>query len=162
MCLEMPHKAPRSRKSVASLQSHLGYWLRAVSNHVSQSFADRLAQQQVTVAEWVVLRTLYDYEPCSPSKVAEAMGMTRGAISKLVDRLSAKGMITKEGISTDRRFQQVALTTEARSLVPVLAAIADDNDQTCFACLREDEQRTLLALMTKLVDAHNLQKIPTE
>ena len=43
---------------VPELTDHLGYWLRQVSNHVSQGFARKLAAQDVTVAEWAVMRVL--------------------------------------------------------------------------------------------------------
>ena len=45
---------------LSSLESHLGYWLRYVSNHVSHAFSLKLAARGVTVAEWVVLRELYE------------------------------------------------------------------------------------------------------
>ena len=61
-----------------------------MSNHVSHAFAIKLAGVGVTVAEWVVLRELYDAES-APSALAEQLGMTRGAISKLADRLIDKG-----------------------------------------------------------------------
>ncbi len=38
------------------LTSHLGYWLRYVSNHASHAFARKLDGRDVTVAEWVVMR----------------------------------------------------------------------------------------------------------
>jgi hypothetical protein len=44
------------RTEPSSLESHLGYWLRYVSNHVSHAFALKLAALEVTAAEWVVLR----------------------------------------------------------------------------------------------------------
>ena len=37
---------------ISDLDAHLGYWLRFVSNHVSQTFASRLQGKGVTVAEW--------------------------------------------------------------------------------------------------------------
>ena len=77
------------RTELSSLESHLGYWIRYVSNHVSHAFALKLAAVGVTVAEWVVLRELYDFES-APSALADRLGMTRGAISKLADRLIDK------------------------------------------------------------------------
>ena len=74
---------------LSSIESHLGYWLRYVSNHVSHAFALKLAGAGITVAEWVVLRELYDSES-APSALADRLGLTRGAISKLADRLIAK------------------------------------------------------------------------
>ena len=101
---------PAARPSISQLTSHTGFWLRFVSNHVSHTFAQRLSDCGVTVAEWVVLREMYDAEACPPSAIAERTGLTRGAISKLVDRLLAKHLITRETRSDDRRFQTIALT----------------------------------------------------
>ena len=80
-----------STPPVSELTAHLGFWLRAVSNHVSRAFAEKLGAKGVTVAEWVMLRALYGKEPTPPSRLAQAMGMTRGAITRLADRLIAKG-----------------------------------------------------------------------
>ena len=44
----------------SALEVHLGYWMRRISNHVSSAFAKALQARQVSVAEWVVLRELYD------------------------------------------------------------------------------------------------------
>ena len=66
---------------LSSLESHLGYWLRYVSNHVSHAFALKLAGSGVTVAEWVVLRELYDFES-APSALADRLGMNSGAQSR--------------------------------------------------------------------------------
>ena len=82
------------RSELSSLESHLGYWIRYVSNHVSHAFALKLAAVRVTVAEWVVLRELYEAES-APSALAERLGMTRGAISKLADRLIDKALIAR-------------------------------------------------------------------
>ena len=76
----------------------------------------------MTVAEWVVLRELYDGES-APSALADRLGMTRGAISKLADRLIAKGLIARRASAGDRRFQSLALTRQGRAMTPKLAAL---------------------------------------
>ncbi len=43
-----------------------------------------------------------------PSKLADALGMTRGAISKLVDRLLAKKLLSRTAGKDDKRFQSVS------------------------------------------------------
>ena len=91
--------------TVAPLEAHLGYWLRFVSNHVSHAFSLKLAQRDVTVAEWVVLRELYERENAAPSELADRLGMTRGAISKLADRLEAKALIERSADRNDGRYQ---------------------------------------------------------
>src|ERR1700733_16180788 len=103
-------KAP----AVSDLKKHAGFWLRFVSNHVSHAFARRLLASGVTVAEWVVMREMFDDEETSPGVLADRMGMTRGGVSKLVDRLVSKKLITRRERSDDRRFQSIALTVAGR------------------------------------------------
>src|SRR5690242_14690363 len=112
----------------AALESHLGYWLRFVSNSVSGAFAEKLAAQDVSVAEWVVLRLIHGDASMPASAIAEATGMTRGAISKIVDRLETRGLAERKPMPQDGRAQILKLTAKGARLVPVLAALADRND----------------------------------
>jgi DNA-binding MarR family transcriptional regulator len=155
-------RASQSVKGTSALNSHTGFWLRFVSNHVSHAFARRLLKQGVTVAEWVVLREMYDKSEISPSVVAEQTGLTRGAISKLIDRLEAKKLVTRRDRRDDRRFQVVGLTSAARRLVPALAAIADRNDEEFFLPLSASEREALVSILKKLVRSHGFHTFPTE
>ena len=122
----------------------------------------KLLDSGVTAAEWVVLREMYDEEEMVPSVLAEKIGMTRGAASKLIDRLLAKRLVTRRDRTDDRRYQDIALTAEGRRLVPKLAVIADENDEEFFSGLSAAERKALVATLKKLVRAHGLQRVPTE
>ena len=148
--------------TVSDLTKHVGFWLRFVSNHVSHAFARKLLARGVTVAEWVVMREMFDDEETSPGVLAERIGMTRGGVSKLVDRLLAKKLVSRRGRSDDRRFQSIALTSAGRRLIPQLAALADQNDAEFFHPLTAGERAALIATMKKLVQAHSLQALPIE
>ncbi|HUB25629.1 MAG TPA: MarR family transcriptional regulator, partial [Tepidisphaeraceae bacterium] len=95
---------------VSELEKHLGYWLRFVSNHVSHAFMQKVEAKGVTVAEWAVMREMLEAGPVNPSQLAERLGMTRGAISKLIERLYHKEFVMRAGSNEDRRYQSVALT----------------------------------------------------
>jgi DNA-binding MarR family transcriptional regulator len=137
--------------------------MRLVSNHVSHSFARKLNDSGVTVAEWVILREMYsDDDSTSPSKIAELTGLTRGAVSKLVSRLLEKGMVSRKESSDDRRYQDIELTAKGTALVPRLAAIADENDEGFFACLTKSERSQLRDLLKKIADHYELKTQPIE
>lgn len=145
------------------LKSHVGYYLRIVSNAVSQSFARKLAASEVTVAEWVILREMYSSdETASPSEVAEVTGLTRGAVSKLIERLLQKGFVTRTESSGDRRYQEIKLTTAAIRLVPKLAKLADENDESFFSILSQAERKNLMNTLKKLAELHKLNTNPVE
>jgi DNA-binding MarR family transcriptional regulator len=148
--------------TASDLKKHVGFWLRFVSNHVSHAFARKLLNSGVTVAEWVVLREMYGHAAISPSTLAELTGMTRGAASKLIDRLVTKRLVTRKDRRDDRRYQEIALTAAAQQLIPALCELADQNDAEYFAPLSKNERDTLVETLKKLVKAHNLHALPLD
>lgn len=150
------------RTSVSGLTDHLGYWLRLVSNNVSTAFARRLEAEDVTVAEWVVLRVLFDVDELAPSKLATVMGMTRGAISKLSDRLLAKRLIEKSDSLDDGRAHTLRLSGKGRGLVPKLGRLADANDESYFGALTSEEQAALRRVLEKIAKHHGLNDTPVD
>lgn len=99
----------------------------------------------------------------SPSTVAEITGLTRGAVSKLIDRLLHKNLVTRtESTSGDRRYQEIKLTTSAIKLIPKLASIADENDEKFFSVLSDTERKNLMKTLIKLAEAHKLNTNPIE
>lgn len=151
-----------STPSISDLGAHVGYWLRYVSNHVSQAFARKVEAHGVTVAEWVLMRQLLDKKALAPSHLADRMGMTRGAISKLADRLIAKSMLVRAADPRDGRAQTLALTSSGRALVPELAALADANDAEFFDHLRADDRATLLRILRAIVEKRGLKAQPID
>ena len=147
---------------VSNLEDHLGYWLRYVSNQVSQAFARKVLARDVTVAEWVMLRVLFEHDALAPSVLAERLGMTRGAISKLGDRLVAKGLITRAADKNDRRYQELAITAAGRALVPELAALADQNDAEFFSHLTAADRAAIVRIMQDIVRRRGLRTLPVD
>lgn len=150
-------------KNVSPLQSHIGFWMRLVSNSVSQAFAAKLEQTGVTVAEWVVMREMYgEAGITTPSQVAELTHLTRGAVSKLLERLLQKGLITRTASQEDRRYQDIQLTAAGRRLVPQLAELADQNDEEFFSSISASERTQLTKILKKLAEARGLRNYPIE
>jgi DNA-binding MarR family transcriptional regulator len=148
--------------AVPDLTAHVGFWLRMVSNHVSHAFAVKLADREVTVAEWSMMRALYGKMPTPPSRLADEMGLTRGAITRLADRLIAKSLIVREASMKDGRAQTLELTDRGAGLVPELAALADRNDAEFFGCLAADERDMLVRLLKRLAESGRMAAIPIE
>ena len=147
---------------LSGLETHLGYLLRSVSNLVSGTFARALHKQRASVAEWVMLRHLWDRQGITPGDLAEALGMTRGAVSKVLDKLERKKWIKRTTKAQDHRVQLLSLTGRGRNILPKLAAIADQNDSQFFDCLNADERSKLQTLLRKLAELHRISDAPIE
>jgi DNA-binding MarR family transcriptional regulator len=149
-------------ESISTLEDHAGYWLRYVSNHVSHAFSRRVEAQGVTVAEWVLLREMLGAGAANPSQLADSIGMTRGAVSKLVERLCRKKLALRSSSNGDRRYRTVKLTSAGKRLVPVLAQLADENDHEFFGHLKPEARNALVSLLQDIVRRQGWKDVPVD
>jgi DNA-binding MarR family transcriptional regulator len=90
------------------------------------------------------------------------MGMTRGAVSKLADRLIAKAMLARAADPEDGRAQTLSLSSAGRILVPKLAALADANDAEFFDHLAPKDRAKLLGILRGIVEKRDLKSVPVD
>ena len=152
----------RTKPGNPTLEAHLGYWLRRVSNRVSGAFARALQEKDVSVAEWVVLSQIHDRADVRPAELADTLGLTRGAVSKVLDKLAEKKWITRRTLEADNRGQVLSLTQPGRRVLPELREIADGNDRRFFDCLDATEKAALGRLLRKLAAFHEIRDVPME
>ena len=121
--------------------------LRRAAQAATEATGAALAPHGVTPAEWGVIRVLHAGGPAAPSVLAERLGLTRGAVTRLVDRLRAKALVVRAVGRGDRRFQTIALTGAGAMLVPLLAASAGAAEAGVFATIPPTRRATLAALL---------------
>lgn len=152
----------RRVQNISNLESHLGYWLRRVSNAVSGAFSRALQERRTSVAEWVLLRELHTRGQAAPKELAEALGLTRGAVSKIIDKLEEKGWVKSEAKEGDNRYRLLSLTRAGQRSLPILAQFADKNDAAYFDCLNAKERAVLRDLLMKIAEHNQIHDVPTE
>ena len=135
----------------SGLQAHTGYWLNRLRGLVHSRFEAALAEEDVTVAQWSVLITVYRGDAVTPLEIARFVDVDPGAMTRLLDRLEDKALVQRVPVDGDRRRMEIVLTPRAREMTPRLAALADANDAAFFGVIPESEQlafrRTMAALM---------------
>lgn len=141
------------RQIPSNLEDHLGYWLRCLSNFISRSFAERLEKQGISVAQWVVLRTLYDRSSLTLNTVAGQVGVDKSTLSRMVERLVQMGLVNRsEG--HDRRSLGLELTAAGKTMVLQSAKLADENDDAFFHSLSSRQREEFLTTIKQLLTAN--------
>jgi DNA-binding MarR family transcriptional regulator len=148
--------------SLSDLEDHVGYWLRKLSNQVSHAFASRLEGHGVSVAHWVVLRVLYDHPSLPLKEIVARVGVDQGALSRMVDRLVSRGLVSRRENPNSRREVAISLSSEARRLVPKLAREADENDRFFFRHLNALEREALLSSIKTLLAQNPSKGVPID
>lgn len=109
-----------------------------------------LADVGVTEQQWRVLRVLAERGTLDPTEIADRSCLLMPSLTRILQTLTAKGLITREAHPTDRRRQLVSITDAGRQL------IADNlkESQRLNAWLREsfgaDKLDALLDLLNEL------------
>jgi DNA-binding MarR family transcriptional regulator len=142
----------------SNLEDHLGYWLRCLSNFVSRAFAERLEKQGLTVAQWVVLRTLYGSEGVTLNEAAKQVGVDKSTLSRMAERLVQKGWL-RRGEGRDRRSLELKLTATGEKLVRRAAKLADENDAAFFHPFSPRRRQEFLAVIRQLLEANGWDQV---
>ncbi|MEN2786654.1 MarR family winged helix-turn-helix transcriptional regulator [Sphingomonas qilianensis] len=124
--------------------------LRTAAGTAHQALARALLPHGVTAAEWTLLRELRAAGAVPQVRLAERLGMTPGAISKLVDRLVAKRLLVRGRGGGDARVQIIGLTGTGALLVPQLERIAGAAETALFDGLSPRERVLLEGVLRQL------------
>lgn len=92
----------------------------------------------------------------APGRVADRSGITHGAISKLADRLSEKGLLIRREQHPDGGTHSIMLTAEVETPVPRSAVTADQNDPEFFGTLSKEGRQASERILRGLVEQGGL------
>lgn len=114
-------------------------------------FNERVARQLgVAASDLQCLFVLSTHGPRSPGFIAEQIGLTTGSASRMVDRLLAAGLVTRETDTLDRR--RVIVTVTPQALARVAEHYSPLNDQL-RAHLARLPERSLTDMLNFVRDA---------
>ncbi|MCL7492045.1 MarR family transcriptional regulator [Streptomyces sp. MCA2] len=86
----------------------------------------------------------------SAGELSRTVLVTTGAITKRVDRLEARGLVSRAVAEADSRGRLITLTAEGVELTDELIAVHLDNQRRLLAGLSGEEQTQLAGLLERL------------
>lgn len=108
----------------------VGYQLFCVTTMMRREIELRMAAHGITDAQWKPLWMLERGRAATAIELARELDIDAGAVTRVVDRLVAKGLIERVRSDADRRVVHLSLTAAGRAVtarIPhVLAAVNND------------------------------------
>jgi DNA-binding MarR family transcriptional regulator len=128
----------------------IGHQLFSLMTMFRREVETRMAKHDLTDAQWKPLMLLKKGVASTAIELAREMDIDAGAVTRMVDRLEAKGMIERVRSDEDRRVVHLRLTqsgeTTADEVPHVLAAVNND----FLRGFTEAEWKQLRKLLTRL------------
>jgi DNA-binding MarR family transcriptional regulator len=97
-----------------------------------------------------VLFVLWLAGPLEAKRVAQLSGMSRAAVSALVNTMTRGGLVSRKPTDRDRRAVLLTLTRAGRNAITSAYQTHNEREQAWASALTEPEQRVLISLLDKL------------
>jgi DNA-binding MarR family transcriptional regulator len=130
----------------------MGYLMRQILSAVAQQVERQLAYADLTNAQWVPLLKLFTKQASTVAELARACHLDTGAMTRLLDRLEAKGLCQRVRSEEDRRVVNIVLTpagTEAAATIPGLLSSIQNAHLAGFS---EEEFETLKGFLRRILN----------
>jgi DNA-binding MarR family transcriptional regulator len=100
--------------------SSIGYLINRVRTEFIEAIDRELAPLDVTAAQYIIMGHLAHNLADSASQLCKGISYDPGAMTRMIDRLEAKGFIRRVRSSEDRRAVNLELTDEGKAVFPKL------------------------------------------
>ena len=77
---------------------------------------NKLAKFDVKYSQWLILDCLNQAEVDNPSKVATQLGMERATVSRSLDILESRNLVSRTHNLTDRRVVEIQVTAQGKKI----------------------------------------------
>ncbi len=113
----------------------------------------RLAALEMSAAQYIIIANLAGpQEPKSASDLCKGISYDAGAMTRMLDRLEAKGLIRRSRSVQDRRLMLLELTEEGRAAYPRMREISMAMANRFLRGFTKTEARQLEGLLARMLE----------
>ena len=128
-----------------------GSLLHQVARDVTTCLDRRLAPYDVTTQQAALLHNAASGE-ASPGQLMEAVGTDTAGMTRLLDRLEAKGLLLRRPNPGDRRSVLVHPTERGLALIPDIAPVFGEVAGQLFEGFSDEEVATFTSYLRRMHD----------
>jgi DNA-binding MarR family transcriptional regulator len=130
----------------------LGHLINAARNTIFAALEVELAPLELTSAQFVVVIAAMRGRARTVNEFCAFAGVEAGPMSRLLDRLEAKGIVRRVRVDADRRQVQVELTDKGRQLSPQIMPVIAQVYTRFLTGFSAEEAQQLQTLLQRLLD----------
>jgi len=99
------------------------YWAKILETLYNRQFVAESTKPDITVSAWRILAWLAEFEPLTVGEIVAHTHIERTVLSRLLDRMAEKGLVSRKRRQSDRRVIDVCVTARGRVAVAQLKPI---------------------------------------
>ena len=136
------------------VDDYLPALLAQASQLISGEFHLVVRRNGLSVSEWRVLATLSGNDPMSTGRLAEITTIKQPTVTRLLDRMLAKGLVERREKDGDRRFTLVSITPRGSKAVARLIKLAREHEQRVLEPFGLERAEALKNTLRSIIELH--------
>lgn len=138
-----------------SLLAQPSYLASQVSKHGRRHLERVLRERDLSLGHAAILSALGDFGALSQQQLSDALDIDKSHVVSRLDDLETRALVTRTQDPDDRRRNLITPTPTGRAMIDELRTVALQSQRGFLDTLSAAEQRTLIALLGRVLAAND-------
>jgi DNA-binding MarR family transcriptional regulator len=132
-----------------------GYLFRRMQQIAVAIFVEECKAYDLTPVQYAALVAIRTHPGIDATRLSAVIAFDRSTLGNVIERLQSKAWVERKPSREDKRIKLLALTKAGEALLRDIMPSVDRAQARMLQPLEPKDRKTLLALMTQLVDLNN-------
>ena len=132
-----------------------GYLFRRMQQIAVAIFMEECRAYDLTPVQYAALIAIHTHPGIDATRLSAVIAFDRSTLGSVIERLQAKQLIERKSDAEDKRVKLLHLTRSGATLLRDIMPSVDRAQARMLRPLRPADRKTLMVLLTQLVDLNN-------
>jgi len=150
----MPSK-PAAPITINAVYAAPGYLFRRMQQIAVSIFMEECKAFDLTPVQYAALIAIHSHPGIDATRLSAVIAFDRSTLGSVIERLQAKDFVERKPAPEDKRIKLLYLTKQGAAILREIIPAVDRAQARMLEPLKPTERKTLMGLMTQLVDLNN-------
>src|SRR5437868_11660992 len=145
----------RNKLTMDAVYTKPGYLFRRMQQIAVAIFVEECRAHDLTPVQFAALVAIHTHPGIDATRLSAVIAFDRSTLGNVIERLEAKLYVERKPAREDKRVKLLYLTKSGASLLRDIMPSVDRAQARMLQPLKPADRKTLMALLTQLVDLNN-------
>jgi MarR family transcriptional regulator, lower aerobic nicotinate degradation pathway regulator len=132
-----------------------GYLFRRMQQIAVAIFMEECRALDLTPVQYAALVAIQTHPGIDATRLSAVIAFDRSTLGNVIERIEAKGLVERKPSPDDKRIKLLHLTRSGAALLREIVPAVDRAQARMLQPLKPADRKTLMALLSELVDLNN-------
>jgi DNA-binding MarR family transcriptional regulator len=150
----MPSK-PAAPITIDAVYAAPGYLFRRMQQIAVSIFMEECKAFDLTPVQYAALIAIHTHPGIDATRLSAVIAFDRSTLGSVIERLQAKDFVERKPAPEDKRIKLLYLTKQGTAILREIIPAVERAQARMLEPLKPTERKTLMGLMSQLVDLNN-------